>query len=73
MELSGCCQIVYMPLPLMVKKHGGELLLRDALARLRCSKCGSRPKIMALVERTEPGRGGAPNGWRIPLQIEIGE
>jgi hypothetical protein len=43
LEVSGCCQVVYMPLPLLAKNHGGGLMLRDVLARLRCSKCGSKP------------------------------
>ena len=64
LELRGCCQIVYMPLPLMVQRHGGGLLLQDVLARLRCSKCGKRPPIVALVERMEP----SSNGWRIVVR-----
>jgi hypothetical protein len=64
LELRGCCQIVYMPLPLMVQRHGGGLLLQDVLARLRCSKCGKRPPIVALVERTEP----SADGWRIVVR-----
>lgn len=64
LEVSGCCQIVYLPLPLLAKKHGGGLMLRDVLARLRCSKCGSKPSILALVERTEP----KSDGWRVSLE-----
>jgi hypothetical protein len=45
LELRGCCQIAYLPLPLMVQRHGGALVLRDVLRRLRCSKCGRRPPI----------------------------
>jgi hypothetical protein len=59
-----------MPLPLLIERHGGGLMLRDVLARLRCSKCGRRPHIMALVERPDhgtPGRSGAPEGWHIAL------
>jgi hypothetical protein len=60
LEVHCSCQIVYMPLPLMAKKHGGALLLGDLLPRLRCSKCGGRAKFMALVERPEPSRAAAP-------------
>jgi hypothetical protein len=63
LEVSGCCQIVYMPLPLLAKRRGGGLMLRDVLARLRCSNCGKKPTVMALVERTEP----SSDSWRIPL------
>jgi hypothetical protein len=65
LELAGCCQIVYLPLPLMAARHGGALVLRDVLPRLRCSKCGRRPPmpIMALVHRPEP----KAQSWHIPL------
>lgn len=66
LELRGCCQIVYMPLPLMVQRHGGGLVLGDAVAQLRCSQCGSRPPIVALVERVEP----SADGWRVVLREE---
>jgi hypothetical protein len=64
LELRGCCQIVCMPL--MVREHGGGLLLSNVVARLRCSKCRRRPPIVALVERPEPNR----EGWRIVLREE---
>jgi hypothetical protein len=66
LELRGCCQIVYMPLPLLAQKRGGGLILGDVVARLRCSKCGRRPPIVALVERPEPNR----ESWRIMLREE---
>ena len=72
LKLSGCgCQLVYMPLPLMVKRHGGGLILQDVLDRLRCSKCGGRPTVVALVERTEPPRAGTPDSWRVVLRDEL--
>jgi hypothetical protein len=67
LEVHCSCQIAYLPLPLMAKNHGGGLLLGDVLPRLRCSKCGGRPKFMALIERPEPPRAGAPDTWRIEL------
>jgi hypothetical protein len=66
LELRGCCQIVYMPLPLMVQRHGGALVLGDVVARLRCSKCGRPPPFVALVERTEPNA----EGWLVVLREE---
>ena len=36
-------------------------MLGDAVARLRCSKCGSSPPFVALVERPAPNR----ESWRI--------
>jgi hypothetical protein len=59
---------VYTPLPLIEQRHGGGLVLADAVARLRCSKCGRRPPIVALVEKVEPPRAGSPKGWRIVLR-----
>jgi hypothetical protein len=70
LELRGCCQIVYMPLPLIAQKRGGGLILGDVVARLRCSKCDRRPPIVALVERLEPPRPGKREGWRIVLREE---
>jgi hypothetical protein len=64
LELRGCCQIVYIPLPLIVQKHGGGLVLREVVARLRCSKCGHRPPFVALVERPEPHA----KGWHVALR-----
>jgi hypothetical protein len=73
LELSDRCQLVYMPLPLLIKKRGGGLMLRDVLLRLRCSRCGGKPAVMTLVERADGGRPrtGAPDGWRIPLEVTL--
>jgi len=49
-----------------VQRHGGGLVLGDAVAQLRCSQCGSRPPIVALVERVEP----SADGWRVVLREE---
>jgi hypothetical protein len=66
LELLGCCRVVYMPVPLMVQRHDGELALGDVVARLRCSKCSRKPPFIALAQRPEPAR----EGWRIVLRNE---
>ena len=59
LELRGRCQIVYVPLPLMVRRYGGALVLRDVVTRLRCSKLTS-PWLSARKPRA-----GTSEGWRI--------
>ena len=60
---------MFSPLRLLAEKHGGAVLLRDLVLRLRCKGCGNRPNAIDLVEQAAhgPGRAGAPDGWRVPL------
>jgi len=51
----------------MAERHPGPWVLRDVLPRLKCSHCGGRPKVIALLEDAagEGVRGGPNPGWRI--------
>jgi hypothetical protein len=71
LELRGCCsRVVYYPLPLLAQRQGYTLLLGEVLPHLRCEACGSKPSVVALVQRADGqafGRSGPPAGWRIVL------
>ena len=65
-----CTKVVCVPVRMMAAKRGGQLLLRDVLARLRCSQCGEPPELVAI---TDSPIGVAPHDsmqgakWRIAL------
>jgi len=42
--------VAYLPLRQLAASKPENTRLRDVLARLRCSRCGSRPATLMLVE-----------------------
>jgi len=64
-ELQCCFGTVYLPVEVLARRHGGECLLGEVMARLRCQKCHEVPAGFALVDA--PGRAGSAPYWRVPL------
>lgn len=60
-----CCKTTLSPLRLLIQRYGGELRLRDVLARLRCECCRSRPATVALLETALTDGMGNLRGWRV--------
>ena len=69
LEIRCCKGVTYLPLRQLAPSKPENARLREVLARLRCSKCRSRPSMLVLVEDPAGGgQGGPPPGWRITLK-----
>lgn len=49
-EPSVCTKIAVLPLRSIAAHRGGQLHLRQVIARLRCSSCGARPVVVTITD-----------------------
>lgn len=64
-----CNRPAYLPLRLMAARHGGRLLLRSVLQRLRCQVCATPPGKVWLTDHPidDAAYGGVHATWSVPL------
>jgi hypothetical protein len=45
-----CTKVVRVPLKLIAAKQGSQRVLREVIARLRCTQCGKPPSQVTITE-----------------------
>lgn len=61
-------RLVAMPCKLLARRHGGGVIIRDTLKRLRCSACGGRRvRVEATDDPAAGAHGGKPVTWKVAI------
>ena len=71
LEVRCCKGVVIYPVRLIAEQHG-DRTFAAVLARLRCSRCGSRPAPVYLCAGHRSFCGGADPDWAVELVPALG-
>lgn len=67
--LARCHHSAFLPLKLLAAKHGGHVLLRSVIQRLRCQVCATPPGEAWLTDHpiSDSAYGGVHATWAVGL------
>jgi hypothetical protein len=58
LEIHCRCRLTYTPMGRLAERAGANVRLGEVVGRLRCKRCGERPKEVALVDDPATGASG---------------
>ena len=61
------CGTAALPLKLAAQRNGAGITVAQLLGRLKCSRCGARPKHAHATDNPAAGQGGPPPTWTLEL------